>query len=42
MAFFILILGPVAWRINCELIVVMFRINDTLTDIKNELKQKSK
>ncbi len=32
-----LILGPIAVRVYCEMIVVIFRINDTLTDIKNSL-----
>ena len=30
-----LILGPLAVRIYCELLIVIFRINDTLTDIKH-------
>ncbi len=30
-----LILGPIAVRVYLELIIVMFRINETLTDIKN-------
>jgi hypothetical protein len=29
----IVFLGPLFWRIFCELLVVVFRINDTLTEI---------
>ena len=29
-----LLLGPLFWRIFCELLIVVFRINDTLTEIK--------
>ncbi len=29
-----LILGPLFWRIFCELMIVIFRINDTLIEIK--------
>jgi hypothetical protein len=32
-----IILGPVIVRIYCELLIVIFRINDTLTDIKRQL-----
>ncbi len=28
-----IILGPIAVRVYCELLIVIFRINDTLTDI---------
>lgn len=28
-------LGPLAVRIYCELLIVIFRINETLTDIRN-------
>lgn len=31
-----LILGPIIVRIACELIILFFRINETLTDIKNK------
>ena len=37
----ILLLGPVAVRINCELIVMLFRIGETLVEIKNGSAQKS-
>ncbi len=33
------IAGVILWRIYCELMIVFFRINDTLTDIKNILQQ---
>ena len=29
-----LVLGPLFWRIFCELLIVIFRINDTLTEIR--------
>jgi len=30
-----LLFGPIAVRIYCELIILFFRMNETLTDIKN-------
>jgi hypothetical protein len=33
--------GPIVWRVNCELIIVLFTINNTLTDIHNDLKAKA-
>ncbi|MBI1729915.1 DUF4282 domain-containing protein [Candidatus Acetothermia bacterium] len=36
----ILLLGPVAVRINCELIVTVFRISETLLEIKSSSAQK--
>jgi len=33
-----LILGPVAVRIWCEVLIVVFRILDTLTEIRDKLK----
>jgi hypothetical protein len=30
-------LGPVAVRVICESLIVFFRINETLTDIKNKI-----
>lgn len=30
-----LIFGPLFWRVFCETLILFFRINDTLTDIKN-------
>ena len=35
-----LFVGPLAVRIYCEIIIVVFRINDTLTEIKNVLEKK--
>ena len=31
-----LLLGPLFWRIFCELLIVIFRINDTLTEIAGD------
>jgi uncharacterized membrane protein len=36
----LLILGPLAVRIYCELLIVIFRINETLTEIKNLLEKR--
>ncbi len=33
--FFLLILGPIGVRIYAELLMLMFRMNETLTEIKN-------
>jgi len=33
-------LGPILVRIYCELLIVIFSINDSLTEIKNILKEK--
>jgi hypothetical protein len=33
----ILVLGPVFVRIYCELLIVLFRMNDTLTQIRDSL-----
>lgn len=30
-----LFLGPIVVRIYCELLIIFFRMNETLTDIKN-------
>jgi hypothetical protein len=30
-----LFLGPVCWRIACEMLLVWFNINDTLLEIRN-------
>ena len=32
-----LIVGPLAVRIYCELLILVFRINDTLTEISNKM-----
>jgi len=31
--------GPIIVRVWCEIIVVLFKINDSLTDIKRELRR---
>jgi hypothetical protein len=36
--FLTLLLGPVVVRIYCEILIVLFSINDTLTDIKNKMR----
>jgi len=36
----IIILGPVVTRIYCELLILLFRMNETLTEIKNGLSKK--
>ena len=33
----LLIMGPIYWRIVCEMMIVAFRILDVLTEIKNSL-----
>ncbi len=33
-------IGPLVIRVWCELIIVIFRINETLTDIRNSLGEK--
>jgi hypothetical protein len=30
-----LILGPIYWRVTCEIIIVLFRINEKLSDIRD-------
>lgn len=35
-----LVLGPVSVRIYCELLMLFFRMNETLTEIKNGLAKK--
>jgi hypothetical protein len=37
---FIMLLGPVAVRIYCELLILLFRMNETLTEIKDGLLKK--
>ena len=39
-ALLIIVFGPIVVRIYCELLIVIFKINDTLTDIKTLLKDK--
>ena len=33
-------LGPILTRIYCEILIVIFAINDTLTDVKNLLQNR--
>ncbi|HMO41660.1 MAG TPA: DUF4282 domain-containing protein [Saprospiraceae bacterium] len=35
-----IIIGPLAARVWCEILIVIFAINDTLTDIRNSIKDK--
>lgn len=35
-----LILGPILWRVWCEIMILLFRISETLTDIRNNTKSK--
>ncbi|MBM4300208.1 MAG: DUF4282 domain-containing protein [Deltaproteobacteria bacterium] len=36
----IIILGPIVVRIYCEILIVIFRINETLTEIKHAVGQR--
>ncbi|MDA0668289.1 MAG: DUF4282 domain-containing protein [Planctomycetota bacterium] len=36
-----ILLGPIVTRVYCELLIVIFSVNDTLTEIKNLLKDKT-
>ncbi len=36
----ILILGPLTVRIYCEILIIFFRINETLTEIKHALEER--
>lgn len=40
MGLFTLFIGPLLVRIYCELLIIFFRMNETLTEIKNNLAQK--
>ena len=33
-----IVLGPVAVRVYCELLIIGFSINDTLTEMKNKMR----
>ncbi len=37
-----LVLGPIGVRIYCEILIVIFSINNTLTDLKNLLRHQQK
>ena len=36
----LLVIGPVMVRVYCELLILLFRMNETLTEIKNGLSKK--
>jgi uncharacterized membrane protein YagU involved in acid resistance len=36
----LIILGPLAVRLYCEILIVFFRINETLTEIKHVLERR--
>ena len=36
----ILVFGPLAVRIYCEILIIFFRINETLTEIKHTMDQR--
>lgn len=36
--FLMLILGPIAWRIYCELLIVIFKIHSELTGIRSDMR----
>jgi hypothetical protein len=38
--FITLILGPILVRIYCEILIIFFRINETLTEIKHTLEER--
>ncbi len=37
----LIVLGPFLVRIICEMLILSFRINETLTDINNNIKKES-
>jgi uncharacterized protein DUF4282 len=37
----LLLFGPLAVRVYCEILIVIFRINETLTEIKHVLERKA-
>jgi hypothetical protein len=37
----LIILGPLAVRIYCEILIIFFRINETLTEIKHVLERRA-
>ncbi|HNR30817.1 MAG TPA: DUF4282 domain-containing protein [Candidatus Hydrogenedentes bacterium] len=39
---FMLVLGPVLVRIYAELLILLFKMNDTLTDIKNAVESQAR
>jgi hypothetical protein len=41
LGFAVMLLGPIVVRVICEVLIVSFRMNETLTEIRNELKRPS-
>ena len=41
MGLLVIVLGPLVARIYAEILLVVFRINETLTDISNDLRTRS-
>lgn len=37
---FLLVLGPIGVRIFCETLIIFFRINETLTEVKNIIEER--
>ena len=37
---FLALLGPLAVRVYCEILIVFFRINETLTEIKHSMAER--
>lgn len=38
----ILIFGPIIWRVFCEILILTFRIIETLADVRSIIKEKSR
>jgi len=38
--FLLIFLGPIGVRIYCEILIIFFRINETLTEIKHTLEER--
>ena len=36
----LLVVGPLFWRVICELYILLFRIHSSLNEVKNELRQR--
>ena len=36
-----LAIGPLVWRIICEIVIILFSINDTLTQTRNLLRERA-
>jgi hypothetical protein len=37
----VILLGPLAVRIYCEILIIFFRINETLSEIKEQLERRT-